>query len=167
VVGGWVQRLVVGGWVQRLVVGGWVVSGCGRRLGSAVGGRLLGGRRRGTRQREGADGGQEQLKLQLIQLATTEVAGDNLSDTEEDEDEEATTYAFDLPFEGSSRSAAFTTMLANAQSKVDELKDCLSSAEVLRVTAMCKLQSARERTSVASENTSSPASGATAAATSD
>jgi hypothetical protein len=107
------------------------------------------------------------LKVQLIQLATTEVAGDNLSDTEEDEDEEATTYAFDLPFEGSSRSAAFTTMLANAQSKVDELKDCLSSAEVLRVTAMCKLQSARERTSVASENTSSPASGATAAATSD
>jgi hypothetical protein len=70
--------------------------------------------------------------VQVIQLATTEVAGDNLSDADEDEDEEATTYAFDLPFEGPSRSAAFTTMLDNAQSEIDKLKDCLSSAEVLR-----------------------------------
>jgi len=102
--------------------------------------------------------------VQVIQLATTEVAGDNLSDADEDEDEEATTYAFDLPFEGPSRSAAFTTMLDNAQSEIDKLKDCLSSAEVLRVTAMCKLQSAREPTSVPSENTPPPASDAAVAA---
>jgi hypothetical protein len=84
------------------------------------------------------------LKVQIIELATIEVAGDDLSDP--DEEEASPIYLFEVAFVGPDRSAAFATMLADARSTAGELKEGMSSAEMLRITATCKLQSAREPT---------------------
>ena len=82
------------------------------------------------------------MKLQLIELASIEAEADFGA-----EEEGQKIFVLNLPIALVNRSAVLASILAETEEVVSTLKASLSAKEVERVSALCKLQSARESTS--------------------